>query len=75
MSASPPKPQGSLFQNGERWRAPLLVALAILMAAGVSGETRNESAASPSVVPRQKLIYVGDAYFPPFEYKDASGKA
>ncbi|MBK5256310.1 MAG: EAL domain-containing protein [Vicinamibacteria bacterium] len=25
--------------------------------------------------PRSKLIYTGDAYFPPFEYKDARGRA
>jgi diguanylate cyclase (GGDEF)-like protein/PAS domain S-box-containing protein len=29
----------------------------------------------PAASPRPRLVYAGDAYFPPFEYKDSSGRA
>jgi diguanylate cyclase (GGDEF)-like protein/PAS domain S-box-containing protein len=48
-----------------------LVAAVLVFAFGRSASSQFKTAASP----RPKLIYAGDAYFPPFEYRDASGQA
>ncbi|MBX7185924.1 MAG: EAL domain-containing protein [Vicinamibacteria bacterium] len=48
-----------------------LAALALVPAFCMAASAR---AAAPAA-PRPRLIYAGDAYFPPFEYKDANGEA
>lgn len=57
-------------------RAAIVVALAC---AAVQGHGQAASAApqpAPTgASPPRALIYVGDAYFPPFEYNDAAGQA
>src|SRR5262245_140253 len=53
---------------------PLLAALllgACTLAPGAVSLARPAEG-SPS---RPKLVYAGDAYFPPFEYKDVNGRA
>ena len=71
MSSSHPRqPGGSLLTNGARPRARWLVASA-LSALAVSSWAQT-GLESPS---RPKLVYAGDAYFPPFEYKDEKGGA
>ena len=67
---------GSVFMNAARSRmalpfVPLVLALALCGCAGA----QSEPGVSPQTSTRPKLIYAGDAYFPPFEYKDAKGKA
>jgi len=52
--------------------------LALVMVALIAGvRVRAQSGVEAPVAPsaRPKLIYAGDAYFPPFEYKDAAGQA
>ena len=71
MSSSLPlKTGGSLFKNGAR-HATLWLALAVLGAFATIGSAQT-GAGSPV---RPRLIYAGDAYFPPFEYKDDKGFA
>ena len=51
-------------------RSPLFAWMSALLALST-----HTSAQSPAPAPRMKLIYAGDAYFPPFEYKDGAGRA
>ncbi len=71
MSSSHPRqPAGSLFTNGARRHAPWLFAAALsALALSAGAQTGVESPTRP------KLVYAGDAYFPPFEYKDEKGRA
>ncbi len=50
-----------------------VVTIALIAGVRVLAQSRADPPASAST--RPKLIYAGDAYFPPFEYKDASGQA
>jgi len=72
MSSSHPRASdGSLFTNSARWRATWLV-VAALGAFALSARAAQIGTESPA---RPKLVYAGDAYFPPFEYKDDKGRA
>ena len=62
---------GSLFTNGGRMRAGF--ALAVLALVLLGGDPARAQVGT--VAARTKLIYAGDAYFPPFEYKDSAGRA
>lgn len=44
---------------------------ALLLASSAHASAQPVDTTSPT--PRPKLVYAGDAYFPPFEYKDAQG--
>ncbi len=73
MPASLPRnPGGSLFTNRMRMRAGLAASLLALVLLG-GAVTRAQLGTAGST--RPKLIYAGDAYFPPFEYKDSNGQA
>ena len=49
----------------------LLAALALVPAFSMVAGAEPDAPQAP----RKKLIYAGDAYFPPFEYKDSQGQA
>ena len=67
MSAFLPRdPGGSLFTNGGRMRVGLAAA-ALILVAGLAAWAQQPA--------RPALVYAGDAYFPPFEYKDTNGRA
>jgi diguanylate cyclase (GGDEF)-like protein/PAS domain S-box-containing protein len=55
-------------------RVHSMVALALMVAQG-QAEARGASTAPPAPSASRALVYVGDAYFPPFEYNDARGNA
>ncbi|MBK5257715.1 MAG: transporter substrate-binding domain-containing protein, partial [Vicinamibacteria bacterium] len=76
MISLPTRPQGgALFARHARWHGVFVLAAAgLALATGSLGQAQLE-ATSPLAPPRSKLIYTGDAYFPPFEYKDARGRA
>ncbi len=77
MSSHPPRnPCAALFLNGAPTRA--LGRIAFLAASLLSADivaAQPETIAPASGSPRPRLVYAGDAYFPPFEYKDAKGQA
>jgi len=53
---------------------PILLAAGLVILSPLS--TPAQPPAGPSKPPeRTRLVYAGDAYFPPFEYRDADGKA
>jgi diguanylate cyclase (GGDEF)-like protein/PAS domain S-box-containing protein len=64
----PVSPPGS----GDPGRVGRTLALLGLAALTGSGAGAQSTAPTPA---RPKLVYAGDAYFPPFEYKDAQGRA
>ena len=70
MTSHPRQPAGPLFTNGGRRHALWLFAAAFgALAPSAGAQTGLESPTRP------KLVYAGDAYFPPFEYKDEKGRA
>ena len=74
MSSSlPRKPDGTPSTHSRRPRVSVGVVLFALLT-GADGRAGAQAGAVPAS-PRPTLIYAGDAYFPPFEYKDAAGKA
>ncbi|MEO8501418.1 MAG: diguanylate cyclase, partial [Vicinamibacteria bacterium] len=75
MSLSLPRYQGgSSSMHGLRLRIGFAVIL-LFIVLGSSGQAGAQGDATRVGGTRPKLIYAGDAYFPPFEYKDAAGKA
>ncbi len=69
-------PGGSRFTNRARGRAVLsFLILGLALNLNQSAWAQSGTGAAPAAPGRPKLIYAGDAYFPPFEYKDALGKA
>lgn len=56
--------------------AGIVMTLALAMPQGPGRGLHSAPAgAPPSTQPQRALVYVGDAYFPPFEYNDAQGHA
>ena len=72
-SSHPRKPDGTPSTHSRRRRVSAGVVLFALLT-GADGRAGAQAGAVPAS-PRPTLIYAGDAYFPPFEYKDAAGKA
>ena len=72
-SSHPRKPDGTPSTHSRRPRVSVGVVLFALLT-GADGRAGAQAGAVPAS-PRPTLIYAGDAYFPPFEYKDAAGKA
>jgi polar amino acid transport system substrate-binding protein len=64
-------------RSGARLACFLAVALwaGAVVPAQPSSTTTPKASSVPSPSPHTKLVYVGDAYFPPFEYKDTKGNA
>jgi diguanylate cyclase (GGDEF)-like protein/PAS domain S-box-containing protein len=54
-----------------RFARRILIVMGLMAAVALS--TRAQTA--PPAAARPKLVYAGDAYFPPFEYRDANGQA
>lgn len=74
-SLSPRKHRRSKRPGAAEWLPTLLLVLAPVLAT-LAGANQPPSAQT-SVEPARRpvLVYAGDAYFPPFEYKDAQGVA
>ncbi len=74
MSSYSRKPGGPPSLSGAGW----IVGLGVALAASVplaSSTVRAQESGPAQAATRPKLVYAGDAYFPPFEYKDAKGAA
>ncbi len=78
MSSPPPrKHSGAPIANGATSRVvlSLCVVIATLIAVRPLWAAQPQAEPSAAATARPRLIYAGDAYFPPFEYKDAKGEA
>lgn len=68
-----PRPNQAPAGGRPRFSALLAVAAVALLAMGQASPEAGPEAPSPGSS-RPRLVYAGDAYFPPFEYMDEQGK-
>ncbi len=77
MSSPPPRDlNGSRCPRDPGLRALRPVVLvALILLVGARTDAQTDAGRNGAGTERRKLVYAGDAYFPPFEYKDAKGQA